>query len=201
MKYNLIDTLRIDTATIQQFNDDKAFHYTAENAQKNTSFDVVFDNLGEIFDNFFDALVPREEIRDIFIYFFGIILIAIICIAIYRKFPYLFALNKKVKVDDALKEENIQTTNFANEIKLARQNNDLNRLTLLIYLQTVFILSKEQRILWLPNKTVKQYTYEVKMSEFNYMTSQFMKIRYGKYNADESTCNEMEKYQSIILKG
>ena len=39
------------------------------------------------------------------------------------------------------------------------------------------------------------------MSEFNSMTSQFMKIRYGKYNADESTCSEMERYQSIILKG
>ncbi len=30
MNYNPIDTLRIDTAIIQQFNDDKAFHYTAE---------------------------------------------------------------------------------------------------------------------------------------------------------------------------
>ena len=106
-----------------------------------------------------------------------------------------------MQVDDALKEENIQTTDFEKEISLARQNNDLNRLTLLIYLQTLYLLSKEERILWLPNKTVKQYTYEVKISEFNYMTSQFMKIRYGKYNADESTCSEMERYQSIILKG
>ena len=40
-----------------------------------------------------------------------------------------------MQIDDALKEENIQITDFEKEISLARQNNDFNRLTLLIYLQ------------------------------------------------------------------
>ena len=35
MNYNPIDTLRIDTAIIQQFNDDKTFHYTTPRTMRN----------------------------------------------------------------------------------------------------------------------------------------------------------------------
>ncbi len=89
MNYNPIDTLRIDTAIIQQFNDDKNFHYTAEKARETTSFEILFDNLGDILGKFFDALIPGEEIRDFVLYTFGFVFIVIVCFAIYRKFPHL----------------------------------------------------------------------------------------------------------------
>ena len=108
MNYNPIDTLRIDTAIIQHFNDDKTFHYTAEKARETTSFDILSDNLGDILEKFFNALIPTQEIRDFVLYTFGIVFIVIVCFAIYRKFPHLFSFNKKMQVDDALKEENIQ---------------------------------------------------------------------------------------------
>ena len=60
MNYNPIDTLRIDTAIIQQFNDDKNFHYTAEKARETTSFEILFDNLGDILGKFFDALILQR---------------------------------------------------------------------------------------------------------------------------------------------
>ena len=69
------------------------------------------------------------------------------------------------------------------------------------YLQTLKQLSDGKRIDWQLYKTPTQYIYEVRLPAFRQMTSHFLRVRYGNFEATETLFHAMRDLQKEVEKG
>lgn len=71
----------------------------------------------------------------------------------------------------------------------------------MLYLQTLKQLSDGKRIDWQLYKTPTQYIYEVRLPAFRQMTSHFLRVRYGNFEATETLFHAMRDLQKEVEKG
>jgi len=75
----------------------------------------------------------------------------------------------------------------------------------LVYLQTLKHLSDFRCIDWQTYKTPTEYLYEMKRKgvsdDFRQLTNRFLMVRYGNFEATESTYETVKNLQQIIWKG
>ena len=95
-------------------------------------------------------------------------------------------------------EDTIYGIDFDSQISAAKDRKDWFEAVRLIYLDTLRFLSDNGKITWQPWKPPMQYTSEMPNDAFRDMTRQFVKVRYGNYEASEENVNEMEEWQRSL---
>ena len=86
-----------------------------------------------------------------------------------------------------VEEDNIYGIDFPSTIDQALKVGNYREAVRLVYLQTLRHLSDAGKIDWQPAKTPSQYLNEYNGRPFHHLTTTFVRIRYGGYDADAST--------------
>ena len=69
-----------------------------------------------------------------------------------------------------------------------------------VYLQTLRHLSDHSLIDWMPQKTPNQYTVEYNKEDFRRLTTLFLRVRYGNFEATPSMYDSVVLLQSSIIQ-
>ena len=119
---------------------------------------------------------------------FGAI-VAIIVYTLYRHPELLRWRSKKNAENDGyiVEEDNIYGIDFPSTIDQALKVGNYREAVRLVYLQTLRHLSDASKIDWQPAKTPSQYLNEYNGRPFHHLTTTFVRIRYGGYDADAAT--------------
>jgi len=100
---------------------------------------------------------------------------------------------------DPTDEDTIYGIDFDAEIAAAQGRGDHSRVVRLIYLRTLRWLSDRTLIEWQPSYTPWQYSRQVTDQDFKWMTDTFMRVRYGKFNADQAMAQRMQQCSQQVI--
>jgi hypothetical protein len=198
------DTLLYDTAKIARYQADSHFDYNSQLVHKNFNlYEILINWFRELIQRFFGSVIAEKYSGTILAVVF-VLFILLLIFVVYKKRPELFYREKKY-LKYNVEEETIYGVDFNNEINNALSRNDYQLAVRLIYLQTLKHLSDFRCIDWQTYKTPTEYLYEMKRKgvneEFRQLTNRFLMVRYGNFEATESTYETVKNLQQIIQKG
>lgn len=188
----MTDTLSVDTLRIAEWRTKPEFDYTVE--FKGSSFslwDWFTDRFNQIMQNLFGD-ISLGYTGEIIWYVLGFgAIVAIIVYTLYRHPELLRWRSKKNAENDGyiVEEDNIYGIDFPSTIDQALKVGNYREAVRLVYLQTLRHLSDAGKIDWQPAKTPSQYLNEYTGRPFHHLTTTFVRIRYGGYDADVSTAD------------
>ena len=188
----MTDTLSVDTLRIAEWRTKPEFDYTVE--FKGSSFslwDWFTDRFNQIMQNLFGD-ISLGYTGEIIWYVLGFgAIVAIIVYTLYRHPELLRWRSKKNAENDGyiVKEDNIYGIDFPSTIDQALKVGNYREAVRFVYLQTLRHLSDAGKIEWQPAKTPSQYLNEYTGRPFHHLTTTFVRIRYGGYDADVSTAD------------
>lgn len=188
----MTDTLSVDTLRIAEWRTKPEFDYTVE--FKGSSFslwDWFTDRFNQIMQNLLGD-ISLGYTGEIIWYVLGFgAIVAIIVYTLYRHPELLrWRSNKNAENDGYIVEEdNIYGIDFPSTIDQALKVGNYREAVRLVYLQTLRHLSDAGKIDWQPAKTPSQYLNEYIGRPFHHLTTIFVRIRYGGYDADVSTAD------------
>lgn len=188
----MTDTLSVDTLRIAEWRTKPEFDYTVE--FKGSSFslwDWFTDRFNQIMQNLFGD-ISLGYTGEIIWYVLGFgAIVAIIVYTLYRHPELLRWRSKKNAENDGyiVEEDNIYGIDFPSTIDQALKVGNYREAVRLVYLQTLRHLSDAGKIDWQPAKTPSQYLNEYIGRPFHHLTTTFVRIRYGGYDADVSTAD------------
>ena len=194
---SVIDTLTCDQSTLSGIRESGNFDYYSQKLQPKAEEAVDYAN------NHVNTSIDGDFIKVIAIILF-VLLIAFIIFMMYKN--GVFSSKKKGHKMEEEEEQNddelkIDGIDFEKEIEDAESQRDWNRAVRMIYLQTLQWMSEKGTINWQPHKTPTEYSIEAGITEFNCMTNVFLRTRYGLFDADEVTCQEMHGKQKEMKGG
>ncbi len=199
---NPVDTLSLNPAIIKTWQENSDYDYSRELMPRKTNFT---ERLSELLNRIFSVDLGLgkfyADYGEVIWIVVAIIVILLIVLFIYKKHPEFFGFSRKTTVDYDVTEDTIYGVDFSNEIRKALASENYREAVRLIYLQTLKWLSDNGKIDWQIYKTPTQYTYEVKTQEFRMFTNNFLKIRFGNFNADRQLCEWMQNSQKNIERG
>ena len=105
---------------------------------------------------------------------------------------------QKVVADDA---DDIYEIDLEGETEAALRDGDHAALVRLTYLSTLRSLDEAGRIEWRIYKTPTQLAREVRMQPFYEMTRHFLRVRYGKFPANQALYEQMLTWREQVMKG
>ncbi|SHG13656.1 protein of unknown function [Bacteroides luti] len=198
------DTLLYDTAKIARYQADSHFDYNSQLVHKNFNlYEIVINWFRELMQRFFGSVIADKYSGTILAVFF-VLFILLLIFVVYKKRPELFYREKKFMKYN-VEEETIYGVDFNSEINNALSRKDYQLAVRLVYLQTLKHLSDFRCIDWQTYKTPTEYLYEMKRKgvsdEFRQLTNRFLMVRYGNFEATESTYETVKNLQQIIWKG
>lgn len=198
------DTLLYDTAKIARYQADSHFDYNSQLVHKNFNlYEIVINWFRELMQRFFGSVIADKYSGTILAVFF-VLFILLLIFVVYKKRPELFYREKKFMKYN-VEEETIYGVDFNSEIDNALSRKDYQLAVRLVYLQTLKHLSDFRCIDWQTYKTPTEYLYEMKRKgvsdEFRQLTNRFLMVRYGNFEATESTYETVKNLQQIIWKG
>lgn len=188
----MTDTLSVDTLRIAEWRTKPEFDYTVE--FKGSSFslwDWFTDRFNQIMQNLFGD-ISLGYTGEIIWYVLGFgAIVALIVYTLYRHPELLRWRSKKNAENDGyiVEEDNIYGIDFPSTIDQALKVGNYREAVRLVYLQTLRHLSDAGKIDWQPAKTPSQYLNEYTGRPFHHLTTTFVRIRYGGYDADVSTAD------------
>lgn len=130
----------------------------------------------------------------------ALVFIALIAFILYRYQFKLFGRAGKVANEND-EEDNIYGVDFDAVYAKAMAQKDYYKAVRIVYLRTLRWLSDGNKISWQLYKTPTQYTREFLSVEFERMTTAFMRVRYGNYQASEELVELLLDLESKIKKG
>lgn len=187
---HIIDTLQCDTTVLRHFQQSPTYDYNREFVQQDYS---VIERILQWLENLFDTSVNKATEGDMSIYWIigGILVVIAAGFYLYTHDVGLFRRSGKGDLDYEAEDEDIYGIDFDTRIDKAVAQHDWREATRLTYLKTLRWLADNNRIDWALFKTPSQYTREERSPEFREMTNEFLRIRYGNFEATEATYNEM----------
>lgn len=193
-----VDTLVCDTARIAVWQQDPAFDYNREliEPQQNVLewiMEMIIGLLGESIDS-----VMKYDVSWMLIAVVCLLLIVLAGWLLYKYRPGIFSRNRKERLDYDIEDDTIYGIDFDKAIAESLGRKDYREAVRLKYLQTLKMLTESGRIDWQLHKTPTQYTYEFGDTNFLRMTRQFLRIRYGNFEATPEVYEEMRDAQCAM---
>ena len=196
----LSDTLSCDSALLHQYRSDEAYNYAQElQAPELDWWDWLMSKIGEFLSEIFD-IQGKGDFRIVIYIILALAIIALIAFILYRYQFKLFGRAGKIANEDD-EEDNIYGVDFDAVYAKAMAQKDFYKAVRVVYLRTLRWLSDGNKISWQLYKTPTQYTHEFLLAEFQRMTTVFMRVRYGNYEASEELVKLMTDLESQIKKG
>lgn len=196
-----VDTLVCDTTQLTLWRSDAAYDYNRELVMPDMNlFEWLSRQVGELLRRLLGSrLVDNYSGLILFLCVTAILLTLIWFV--YKKRPDLFMRSRRNKLAYTIEEDTIYGIDFEKAIAEALQQGCYKEGVRLVYLQTLKGLSDGQRIDWQLYKTPSQYLYEVKMGAFKQLTTDFLRVRYGNFEATASLVELMQSRQKEVIKG
>ncbi len=195
------DTLVCDTARLAAWQTDPAYDYNRELLTPEVNLmEWLSGQVGKLLRSIFGNHFSPEYTTTILVCI-AICFLLLIVWLVYRKHPGLFMRSQKNNLPYSVEEDTIYGVDFEKGISVALSQEDYREAVRLLYLQTLKQLSDTGRIDWQLYKTPTQYIYEVHGVAFRQLTSHFLRVRYGNFEANLSLFQEMKNLQEKIGEG
>lgn len=191
------DTLVYNAQQIAEWQESGDFDYNRElvGSQMNL-LEWLISVIQRFFDDLFSGVSHDTKMT---LYIIGGVAISLFVLwIIYKVKPNLFRREESPTLEYKEVEDTIYGIDFARDIAAARERGDWFEAVRLMYLDTLKHLSDMGKIVWQPWKTPMQYQYEIDSVTFVKITSLFVKVRYGKYDAGEDSVREMEAWRRAL---
>ena len=196
----LSDTLSCDSALLHQYRADEAYNYARElQAPELDWWDWLMSKIGEFLSDLF-SIQGKGDFRIVIYIVIALAFIALIAFILYRYQFKLFGRAGKVTNEND-EEDNIYGVDFDAVYAKAMAQKDYYKAVRIVYLRTLRWLSDGNKISWQLYKTPTQYTREYLSVEFERMTTAFMRVRYGNYQASEELVGLLLDLENKIKKG
>lgn len=196
----LSDTLSCDSALLHQYRADEAYNYARElQAPELDWWDWLMSKIGEFLSDLF-SIQGKGDFRIVIYIVIALAFIALIAFILYRYHFKLFGRAGKVTNEND-EEDNIYGVDFEAVYAKVMAQKDYYKAVRIVYLRTLRWLSDGNKISWQLYKTPTQYTREYLSVEFERMTTAFMRVRYGNYQASEELVGLLIDLESKIKKG
>ncbi|MBW4741302.1 DUF4129 domain-containing protein [Prevotella melaninogenica] len=196
----LSDTLSCDSSLLHQYRADEAYNYARElQAPELDWWDWLMSKIGEFLSDLF-SIQGKGDFRIVIYIVIALAFIALIAFILYRYHFKLFGRAGKVTNEND-EEDNIYGVDFEAVYAKAMAQKDYYKAVRIVYLRTLRWLSDGNKISWQLYKTPTQYTREYLSVEFERMTTAFMRVRYGNYQASEELVGLLIDLESKIKKG
>ena len=196
----LSDTLSCESALLHQYRADEAYNYARElQAPELDWWDWLMSKIGEFLSYLF-SIQGKGDFRIVIYIVIALAFIALIAFILYRYHFKLFGRAGKVTNEND-EEDNIYGVDFEAVYAKAMAQKDYYKAVRIVYLRTLRWLSDGNKISWQLYKTPTQYTREYLSVEFERMTTAFMRVRYGNYQASEELVGLLIDLESKIKKG
>ncbi|MDR2147280.1 MAG: DUF4129 domain-containing protein [Tannerella sp.] len=200
------DSIIYDVKKIAEYQSDKDYDYGAQLETPDYSiWDMIMDWFNRLMMEIFQGKYSEKYTAPILISVFVLIVAAIVYF-IYLKRPELFLRAKRTgSLQYDIEEENIHAIDFDTEIAKALSVKDFRYAVRLVYLQTLRFLSEQKLIDWQIHKTPTDYRYELQnlsmKPHFSELTNEFLKVRYGNYDASATLFEKMQSLQNAMKGG
>lgn len=200
----LADTLVCDTTKIAAWQADSAYQYNRELLSPEVNLmGLVQIWLGKVLQFLFGNRFAEEYTGIVLIVLLLLILLCLLWF-LYRKRPELFLRAPKHSAAYHIHEDTIYGISFDECIEASCQRGDYREAIRLLYLQTLKQLSDGGQLNWQPHKTPTEYFYEVKdealRSFFRSITNNFLRVRYGNFEATLPLFDRMRSDQHALLQ-
>ena len=190
----LADTLSADSATLAGFQIDHRLDYARELAygvqqvEQESFLDFLNDWINGMLRTIFSSSPAEARVWTIV----GVLVILVIVVYLFLNKVGFFTSSGD-DTESLEQADNIYGVDFDKQIRLAESKGDFREATRLTYLKTLRWLADHNRIQWTIYKTPVQYTYEETDHTFRQMTNEFLRIRYGNFEATENTLHQMRQ--------
>lgn len=195
------DTLGYDVELVNVWQADPAYNYNRELLTPDVN---ILEWIGSQMAKLWQELLGNEivsEYGETIVLVFTVLFVLFLVWFIYKKRPSLFVRLHAQAKSSGMVEDTIYGVDFEQSISQAMLSGDYKEAVRLLYLQTLKSLDDDGRIVWQPYKTPTQYKYEVHMEAFNRLTNDFLRVRYGNFEATEILFGSMRALQDEVKKG
>ncbi len=195
---HIIDTLQCDTTLLQQLQQASEYDYQREFVEQDYSLiQRIIRWLEEIFSGTMRTATSDET--SLFWVLGGIFVVIAAGVYLFTHKVGIFRRGGKSDLDYEVEDEDIYGIDFDSRIDKAVSQHDWREATRLTHLKTLRWLADNGRIEWALYKTPSQYTREELSPEFREMTNDFLRIRYGNFEATEQTYQLMQSRSKAMI--
>ncbi|MBQ7423037.1 MAG: DUF4129 domain-containing protein [Prevotella sp.] len=195
------DSLVCDTASLVRWQGDEAYNYGRELVAPDMNMmQWILEQIERFLDRISNDMLGNPDSRLLLAIAGGVLIVAVLYL-LYRYKPALFGRTGKSVLPHSTGEDTIYGIDFEAEIARAMARKDYKEAVRMVYLQTLRRLSDDGMINWQIYKTPSQYKKEVPSSAFSRFTDDFIRVRYGNFEADAALVEGMQTLQSEIGKG
>ena len=195
---HIIDTLQCDTTLLQQLQQVSEYDYQREFVEQDYSLiQRIIRWLEEIFSGTMRTATSDET--SLFWVLGGIFVVIAAGVYLFTHKVGIFRRGGKSDLDYEVEDEDIYGIDFDSRIDKAVSQHDWREATRLTHLKTLRWLADNGRIEWALYKTPSQYTREELSPEFREMTNDFLRIRYGNFEATERTYQLMQSRSKAMI--
>lgn len=196
-----IDTLKTDSAMLNALRNNPDFGYSRELVQvKSSTWQWMSDRLAEWYQSLFNSVFPNENNWYLWL-LAAVVMIGIIIAIVVLRNRYLLRRKENTDSGYVVTDDTIYGIDFEQQIKAALGRDDYRTALRMIYLQTLKWLDDNHHIHWQPQKTPSQYVREYRCAPFNTLTTLFIRIRYGGFEADRALVDEALHLQATVCEG
>ena len=176
------------------------FGYSRELVQvKSSTWQWMSDRLADWYQSLFNSVFPNEN--NWYLWFIAAVMVIgiIIAIVVLRNRNLL---RRKENNDSGyvVTDDTIYGIDFEQQIEAALGRDDYRTALRMIYLQTLKWLDDNHHIHWQPQKTPSQYVREYRCAPFNTLTTLFIRIRYGGFEADRALVDEALRMRAAVCQ-
>lgn len=195
-----IDTLKTDSAMLNALRNNPDFGYSRELVQvKSSTWQWMSDRLAEWYQSLLNSVFPNENNWFLWLIVALVVIGIIIAIVVVRN-RYLLRLKENTDSGYVVTDDTIYGIDFEQQIKAALGRDDYRTALRMIYLQTLKWLDDNHHIHWQPQKTPSQYVREYRCAPFNTLTTLFIRIRYGGFEADQALVDEALRMRTAVCQ-
>lgn len=195
-----IDTLKTDSAMLNALRNNPDFGYSRELVQvKSSTWQWMSDRLAEWYQSLLNSVFPNEINWYLWLIVALVVIGIIIAIVVLRN-RYLLRLKENTDSGYVVTDDTIYGIDFEQQIKAALGRDDYRTALRMIYLQTLKWLDDNHHIHWQPQKTPSQYVREYRCAPFNTLTTLFIRIRYGGFEADQALVDEALRMRAAVCQ-
>lgn len=195
-----IDTLKTDSAMLNALRNNPDFGYSRELVQvKSSTWQWMSDRLAEWYQSLLNSVFPNENNWYLWLIVALVVIGIIIAIVVVRN-RYLLRLKENTDSGYVVTDDTIYGIDFEQQIKSALGRDDYRTALRMIYLQTLKWLDDNHHIHWQPQKTPSQYVREYRCAPFNTLTTLFIRIRYGGFEADRALVDEALRMRTAVCQ-
>lgn len=195
-----IDTLKTDSAMLNALRNNPDFGYSRELVQvKSSTWQWMSHRLAEWYQSLLNSVFPNENNWYLWLIVALVVIGIIIAIVVVRN-RYLLRLKENTDSGYVVTDDTIYGIDFEQQIKAALGRDDYRTALRMIYLQTLKWLDDNHHIHWQPQKTPSQYVREYRCAPFNTLTTLFIRIRYGGFEADRALVDEALHLRAAVCQ-